>query len=317
MNSPPEVSVVVPCYNEEQVLRQTIGRLEAVCRTAAKTHEIILVDDGSTDDTWSIIQEAAADRNVRGLRLSRNFGHQAALTAGLRAARGAEVFIIDADLQDPPELLPDMRSRLGEGYNVVYGQRLSRAGETWFKLATAGLFYRLLSFLSDVEIPKNTGDFRLMDRRAVDALLALPESNRFIRGMVAWIGFRQSALGYHRQERAAGTTKYSVRRMLRFSLDAITSFSVRPLRLAGVVGIAMLGVGAAIGAWVIVNWSIGATIRGWASVMMLVLFIGGFQVLLLGVIGEYVGRLFIESKARPLYFIKDDTRETTREVPTD
>ena len=308
MNSPPEVSVVVPCYNEEQVLARMIARLQAVCRDVCQVHEIILVDDGSADGTWPIIQRAAAsDPRVRGLKLSRNFGHQAALTAGLRAARGAEIFIIDADLQDPPELLATMHARLAEGYNVVYGQRLSRKGETWFKLATAHCFYRLLSFLSDVEIPENTGDFRLMDRRAVDALLALPESNRFIRGMVSWIGFRQLAVGYHRQERAAGATKYSLGRMIRFSLDAITSSSVRPLRLAALVGAAMLLVAFLIGVWVLFNWAIGGTIHGWSSIMMIILVIGGFQILLLGVIGEYIGRLFIESKGRPLYFIHEET----------
>lgn len=311
MKSSVAVSVVVPCYNEADVLAQTVTRLQAVCRNERVAYEIILVDDGSSDCTWEIIQDLAhAEATIVGLRLSRNFGHQAALTAGLRRSIGEQVFIIDADLQDPPELLGPMRTAMAEGHDVVYGQRLSREGETWFKLTSAHLFYKLLSFLSDIRIPENTGDFRLLSRRATDAFLALPETNRFIRGMVCWIGFSQKAFGYHRQKRAAGSTKYNLSKMAHFSLDAITSFSIRPLRLAALVGAGLLFASALIGLWVLYFWYTGGTIHGWASLMMVILLIGGVQIFLLGVIGEYIGRLFVEAKSRPLYFIRETTDST-------
>ena len=229
----PIISIVVPCFNEEEILPQTLSRVHAAGQTTGLSYEILLVDDGSADRTWEIIAaQAQHDARVRGVRLSRNFGHQMALTAGLERARGSEVLVIDADLQDPPELLGVMLAKRAEGFDVVYGQRRSRAGETWFKLVTAKLFYRLIGYLAEVSIPPDTGDFRLMSRRAVDAFLLLPETSRFIRGMVAWIGYAQVAVPYDRQARTAGKTKYSLGRMLRFSADAVTGFSIKPLRAA-------------------------------------------------------------------------------------
>lgn len=308
MSDSPSISVVVPCFNEEDVLGATLTRLRAVLDAVGESYEVVLVDDGSRDRTWALIDTAAhSDCRVRGLRLSRNFGHQAALTAGLARARGQQILIIDADLQDPPELLPAMRAKMAEGYDVVYGQRASREGETWFKLATANLFYRLIGALSDLPIPRNTGDFRLMNRKAMDALLTLGESSRFIRGMVTWVGFRQYALPYARAARAAGTTKYGLGRMVQFAVDAITSFSIRPLRLAILASGGLCLAACALAIWALATWFVGGTIRGWTSLMGVVLFVGAIQTMILGVVGEYIGRIFIEVKGRPLYIVAEDT----------
>ena len=304
----PAISIVAPCFNEEEVLPRTLPRLHAAGQATGSTYEIVLVDDGSHDRTWEIITAAAArDPRVRGVRLSRNFGHQMALTAGLERARGADVLIIDADLQDPPELLGRMLEKRREGFDIVYGQRQSRAGETWFKRVTAGMFYRLIGYLSEVPIPADTGDFRLMSRRAVDAFLQLPESTRFIRGMVAWIGYPQVAVLYDREARAAGTTKYSLGKMVRFSADALTGFSIKPLRVATFASAALFGAAFALTVWAVVVWLLNGTVRGWASLIVTILVVGGVQTLILGIIGEYIGRLFIEMKRRPLYLVRDDT----------
>jgi len=304
----PAISIVVPCYNEEAVLPQALARLEAAAAATGRSYELLLVDDGSTDRTWDVITaRSGPDARIRGIRLSRNFGHQMALTAGLERARGADVLIIDADLQDPPELLGPMLAKRAEGFDIVYGQRRSRAGETWFKLATAKLFYRFIGFLAEVRIPPDTGDFRLMSRRAVDAFLRLPETSRFIRGMVAWLGYPQAAVPYDRAARAAGATKYSLAKMLRFSADAVTGFSIKPLRVATLASLALLGAALAITVWALITWFCHGTVRGWTSLIVTVLLVGGAQTFVLGIIGEYIGRLFIEAKHRPLYLVRDDT----------
>ena len=304
----PIISIVVPCFNEEEILPQALNRLHAAGQATGRSYEILLVDDGSADRTWEIIAaQAQHDARVRGVRLSRNFGHQMALTAGLERARGSDVLVIDADLQDPPELLGVMLAKRAEGFDVVYGQRRSRAGETWFKLVTAKLFYRLIGYLAEVSIPPDTGDFRLMSRRAVDAFLLLPETSRFIRGMVAWIGYAQVAVPYDRQARTAGKTKYSLGRMLRFSVDAVTGFSIKPLRAASLASAGLLGAAFLITLWALITWLGHGTVRGWTSLIVTILLVGGVQTLILGIIGEYIGRLFLEVKRRPLYLIRNDT----------
>jgi dolichol-phosphate mannosyltransferase len=313
MTDAPVLSIVVPCFNEEEILLRTLARLHGAAQATGLAYEIVLVDDGSSDGTWSVVTEAAGhDPRVRGVRLSRNFGHQMALTAGLERVRGAEILIIDADLQDPPELLGLMLARRQEGFDIVYGQRRSRAGETWFKRATARLFYRLIGYLSEVPIPPDTGDFRLMSRRTVDAFLQLPESSRFIRGMVAWIGYPQVAVLYDREARAAGRTKYSLGKMVRFSADAVTGFSIKPLRVASLASAGLLGTAFALTVWAVVVWLLHGTVRGWASLIVTILVVGGVQTLILGIIGEYIGRLFIEMKRRPLYLVRDDTATDRR-----
>ncbi|HTB81623.1 MAG TPA: glycosyltransferase family 2 protein [Opitutaceae bacterium] len=308
MTDAPSLSIVVPCYNEESILAQTMARLHASAQATGRSYEIVAVDDGSLDRTWEIIAaEARRDPRLHGIRFSRNFGHQMALTAGLKRSRGSEVLIIDADLQDPPELLAPMLAKRAEGFDIVYGQRRSRAGETWFKLATAKIFYRLIGFLAEVSIPPDTGDFRLMSRRAVDAFLLLPETSRFVRGMVAWIGYPQVAVPYDRAARTAGTTKYSLTKMLRFAADGVTGFSIKPLRLASLISAGLFGTASLITLWAVITWLYHGTVRGWTSLIVTVLFIGGVQTLILGIIGEYIGRLFLEVKHRPLYLVREDT----------
>ena len=240
-----------------------------------------------------------------GVNLSRNHGHQLALTAGLSVARGERILILDADLQDPPELLPQMMRALDEGADVAYGQRTLRVGETVFKRTTAAVFYRLLRRLTDVQIPSDTGDFRLMSRRVLELLKAMPESHRFLRGMVSWVGFRQVAVPYQRELRVTGSSSYPLRKMLRLAFDAITGFSTRPLRLASLLGLAFGALGALGVVITIVAWAMGVTVPGWASVVVILLTLGGIQLAVLGIIGEYLGRLYIEVKRRPLFIIDE------------
>jgi glycosyltransferase involved in cell wall biosynthesis len=304
----PLLSVAVPCFNEAEVLWATHGRLVGVLSHIPDTDfEIIYIDDGSTDATPEVLGEIRSlDPRVRTLRLSRNFGHQTAVSAGLEHASGDAVVLIDADLQDPPEIIPEMLAQWLEGYQVVYGVRTDREGERWFKLATAKVFYRVLDWLSDTEIPVDTGDFRLMDRSIVDVLRAMPERDRFVRGMVAWAGFRQIAVPYHRAPRFAGTSKYPFLKMVRFALDGLTSFSRAPLRLATWMGFAVSAIAIAAMVYALVlglftsNW-----VSGWPAVFMAVLFVGGAQLLSLGIIGEYIGRIYGEAKRRPLYLIEE------------
>jgi len=302
-----DLSVVVPVYNEEAGLDALLARTLPVCEAEfGANFEIILVDDGSSDRSWAIIAgHADASPNIVGVKLSRNYGHQLALTAGLKLARGDYVFVLDADLQDPPELLPQMLAKAREGYDVVYGQRIARAGETVFKRATANLFYRLLSAMVDVSIPRDTGDFRLMTRRVVAHFNAMPERFRFVRGMVGWLGFKQIAVHYQRDARFAGETHYPLRKMLRFATDAITSFSTIPLRFASLLGMGFGVAGLLALVWVGVSWLSGGTVHGWTSLAALILILGSMQLLMLGIFGEYLGRMYMESKQRPLYLVDE------------
>lgn len=303
----PRLSVVVPCYNEETVLPELRRRLETACqRAVGDAYELILVNDGSKDNTWPLLTAMSAEsRHIVGVNLSRNMGHQLALTAGLSLTRGDRVLIIDADLQDPPELLSEMMASMDRGADVVYGQRVERDGEGPFKRATAFVFYRILSALSEVEIPKDTGDFRLMDRKVVDALRGMPEQHRFIRGMVAWLGFNQVPIQYSREARFAGATKYPFRKMARFAADAITGFSISPLRISSVLALVCFLMTGVLAAYVLYAWFALSTVRGWSSILLLFLLFTGVQLLVLGVIGEYVGRMYIESKHRPLFIVSE------------
>ena len=302
------LSIVVPCFDEEACLPVLHQRLTAAARGAAgEDYEIVLINDGSRDGSWRIMEQlAAVDRHLLAINLSRNHGHQLALTAGLDLCRGDNVLIIDADLQDPPELLGEMIATMErEGADVVYGVRKSRAGETAFKRATAHGFYRLLSRATEVEIPVDTGDFRLMSRRALDALLAMPEQSRFIRGMVAWIGFKQVPLPYDRKERLAGETKYPLRKMIRFALDALTSFSSAPLKLASHAGFLLSAGSVLIVGYILIGWLSGRSVPGWTSLMLVVVALGAIQMFVLALMGEYLGRLYNEAKRRPLYIIQE------------
>jgi glycosyltransferase involved in cell wall biosynthesis len=316
----PSLSIVAPCYNEMAVLSEFHRRASAVARSIlGSDYELILVDDGSRDETWPIIEElAAGDPRVLGVRLFRNHGHQAAASAGLAVTRGARVMLIDTDLQDPPELLGEMMRLMDRGADVVYGQRRSRAAETMFKRASAKAFYRLLSRLTAVEIPRDTGDFRLMTRRVVDALCAMPERQRFIRGMVAWVGGRQVPLLYDREPRFAGVSKYPLSKMIRFALDAITSFSAVPLRLASYAGLAAAALAMVLLLFTLWQWASGHTVTGWSSIMTAIVMFGALQLIFLGVLGEYIGRLFQEVKARPLFLIDEIvSSESVYAVPAD
>ena len=303
MSSTPTVSVVVPVFNEAEVLDVLHRRLTETLERSGESFELVLVDDGSRDGSWERMERlAAADRRVVLVRLSRNFGHQMAITAGVDAARGQAVALIDADLQDPPEVLLEMIARWREGFDVVYGRRTRRRGETWFKRASAAGFYRVIRRLTSVDIPADTGDFRLMSRRVVDVLKQFQERNRFVRGMVAWIGWRQTAVAYERAERHAGETKYPLRKMMRFAGDAIVSFSFAPLRLATGLGLLVSTLSFAYAVYAVLARLLGwGVVHGWASLMVAVLFLGGVQLVSLGIIGEYVGRVYDEVKRRPLY----------------
>jgi polyisoprenyl-phosphate glycosyltransferase len=306
----PKLSVVSPCYNEEGSLAELHRRLTKVCREEmGEDYEIVLVDDGSSDRTRSLLGELCRlDPHIVGVVLSRNHGHQLALSAGLQICRGQRILIIDADLQDPPELLRDMMRLMDDGADVVYGQRRERRGEPPFKRFSAIFFYRLLNSLVDIKIPVDTGDFRLMSRRALDELNRMPEQHRFIRGMVSWIGFRQVPLLYERHERFAGETKYPFKKMLRFAFDAISGFSIVPLRIATYLGFICAIVGLLFFAYTVYSYLSGIALQGWTTLMTVVLILGSGQLLVLGVIGEYLGRLYMQSKSRPLFIIEEILR---------
>jgi dolichol-phosphate mannosyltransferase len=315
-----KLSIVAPCYNEAEGLSEFCRRAKAAAEAVAGgSFEIILVDDGSSDNTWGVISGLAADiPQVLGVKLLRNHGHQLAATSGLAVARGERVLLIDADLQDPPELLAEMMAIMDQGADVVYGQRSERKGETKFKLITASVFYRLLTRLTSISIPQDTGDFRLMKARIVHILLNMPERHRFIRGMVSWIGGRQVALRYTRDARYAGATKYPLRKMIRFAIDAITSFSIIPLRVSAWMGLisAVFAVGLLI--YTLVQWFEGNVITGWSSIMAAVSALSAIQLIALGTLGEYVGRLVQEHKRRPMFMIDCVVQgEVTSELPDD
>jgi dolichol-phosphate mannosyltransferase len=306
----PLLSVVIPCYNEEEVIHETIKRLKAFCaKLNGLDVELIFVDDGSRDRTRTLLKDyAQRDPRIKVIGFARNFGHQIAVTAGIDAAAGDAVVLIDADLQDPPEVVHEMIVKWREGYDVVYGTRTERAGESRFKLATARGFYRLLNKLSNVPIPLDTGDFRLMSRSVVDTLRAMPERDRFVRGMVSWVGFKQTALPYKRAIRFAGESKYPLRKMLRFATDGILSFSTKPLQMS--VGLGMLSAMLAMGGIGYALWLRLFTnmwVEGWTALMIAVLFMGGVQLISVGILGEYIGRIYNEVKQRPLYVVQEYT----------
>jgi len=312
------LSIVVPCYNEQECLAELHQRLTESAREAVgEDYELVLVNDGSNDRTWHMMRELAAkDPRLVAINLSRNHGHQLALTAGLDLCKGERILIIDADLQDPPELLGDMLETMRrEDADVVYGVRSSRVGETRFKRTTAHAFYRMLARATDVDIPVDAGDFRLMSRRALDALLAMPEQARFIRGMVAWIGFRQAPFAYKRDQRFAGETKYPLRKMVRFALDALTGFSSAPLKLASHAGLWLAAGSVLIVAYILFGWLSGRTVPGWTSLMLVVVVLGAVQMLVLGLMGEYIGRLYSQAKQRPLYIVQEIAGKTQPEAP--
>lgn len=304
----PMLSVIVPCFNEAEVIEHTHQRLMGALENVTPDFEIIYVDDGSRDRTAELLHEIqAVSPRAKIIRLSRNFGHQIAVSAGVEYARGRAVVLIDADLQDPPEVIAQMVDKWREGYHVVYGQRAERSGETKFKLWTARAFYRLINRLSEVPIPLDTGDFRLMDRAVVDALLRMRERHRLLRAMTSWVGFRQTAVTYSRAERFAGISKYPLRKMLALAIDGIVSFSAIPLKIVTSVGLAfsalsVLGIIYAVAQrlWTD-NW-----VPGWTLIFIAVMLIGGLQFIFLGVMGEYIGRIYSEAKDRPLYLVMEE-----------
>jgi len=300
------LSIVVPCFNEEAGMQELIRRCtESASAVVGEEYELILVDDGSTDGTWNAIKAAmTVHTNIVGIKLSRNFGHQVALTAGLSAVQGRVVLVIDADLQDPPELLGEMFRTMKEtDADVVYGQRRSRAGDGWFKVYTASLFYRLLERATDILIPVDTGDFRLMSRRVSDLIAMMPERDRFIRGMVASVGFKQVPFPYDRQERYKGSTKYPLLKMIRFATDAFLGFSMVLLRFSSLAAFGLFLALIGVAAYSLYAWLYLEVVPGWTSIMISIIVVSFFQLIALSVIGEYVGRIYMSTKHRPLFII--------------
>lgn len=300
------ISIITPCYNEEEVINETIRRFNSSIKNINKyKFEFIFIDDGSTDKTYEILKKnSLTDKKIKIISFSRNFGHQAALSAGLENCKGDAAIIIDADLQDPPELINDMITKWNKGFKVVYGQRIERKSETIFKKLSAKYFYRILNFLTEVNIPLDTGDFRLIDKSIIDILKTMPENKKFYRGLIAWCGFKQSSIEYSRDKRFAGKTKYPLFKMIQFSLDGILSLSIKPLKIITIIGffIAFLSF---IGISNIIYNKIfhGAMITGWASILVAILFIGGIQLISIGILGEYLGRSYSEIQKRPKYII--------------
>ena len=307
MNTYKSLTVVVAAFNEEAALPLMHRRLAAVFDALPLQARVLYVDDGSRDGTWLAMQRIAEqDRRVSLLRLSRNFGKELALTAGLDLADADAVVVLDADGQDPPELIPAFVDKWREGFDVVYGTRSAREGESWVKRATAAAFYRVINRLSDTSIPADTGDFRLMSRRVVDALKELRESQRFMKGLFAWVGYPQVSIAYQRQSRVAGRTKFNYWRLWNFALEGITGFSTAPLRVATYLGLITAMLAFAYGAWIVGKTLIwGDPVQGWPTMMTVVLFFGGMQLMALGILGEYLGRLYLEAKRRPLYLVQD------------
>lgn len=306
----PKYSIVAPIYNESENLPELFRRVREVMESTGKTWELVLVDDGSTDGSTDLMRELAEeDPRVRPVIFARNFGHQIAVTAGMDYSRGDAVVIIDADLQDPPEVILDLIAKWREGYEVVYAVRAEREGESWFKLLTAATFYRLIQRITDVDIPLDTGDFRLLDRKVVDVMGQMRERHRFLRGMSSWVGFKSVGVEYQRSERFAGETKYPLRKMLKFASDAITSFSYFPLQVATYIGFAAAGFSSlAIPVVIALRLAGSRAFFGQASTLIAVLFLGGVQLISLGILGEYIGRLYDEAKGRPLYVVRDEPK---------
>ncbi|GHT11312.1 glycosyl transferase [Bacteroidia bacterium] len=303
------LSIIVPCYNEEKVIQESYKRLKQVLDTLSNRSEIIFIDDGSVDKTALMLANiAASSPQVKVLSFSRNFGHQKAVTAGINYCTSDLAVIMDADLQDPPELIPRMLLAMqAESANVVYGVRKKRSGENWFKLFTAKIFYRLLNRLSDVKFPVDTGDFRLIDRKVIDQFNHLPEKNKYIRGLMSWMGFKQVPFYYEREARFAGETKYPFRKMLKFAMIGLFYFSKKPLNLATSLGFASIGLGLLYLLWILfcMIFLRGYIVTGWTSTVMLIVFFGGVQLLTIGVLGKYIGNLFDEAKGRPEYIVSE------------
>ncbi|HVZ51105.1 MAG TPA: glycosyltransferase family 2 protein [Pseudolabrys sp.] len=308
MSARPEVhySIVVPVFNEEAVIPLLLKRLDALVDELDAPAEVIVVDDGSRDCSGIVLRARARDdARYRYIGLSRNFGHQIAITAGMDAARGKAVIVMDADLQDPPEVVQEMIARWKEGYDVVYARRVAREGESALKRWTAACFYRLLSRLSSVDIPQDVGDFRLVDRKVLDAFLAMPEQDRFVRGMFAWLGFRQTAVDFRRPARAAGETKYPLWKMLRLAMNAVIGFSDVPLKMAIWAGLVVSGFALCIGLYAIARYLANEVVTGWTSIIVVVSFFSGINLLMSGIMGLYIGRIHAEVKRRPLYVVEE------------
>lgn len=303
----PTLSLVLPIYNEQEVIAELHKRLQEFLEKLAMPAEVLFVDDGSKDRSKALLREVAlGEPRYRILSFARNFGHQTAITAGVDYARGHAVVVMDADLQDPPEVVLEMVAKWREGFDVVYGRRRKREGETWFKLVTARVFYRLFAAMIPIEVPLDTGDFRLMSRSVVVALRQLRETHRFVRGMVAWVGFKQTEVLYDRPGRFAGDTKYPLRKMVRFALDGITSFSILPLRFATYLGMVTIVASIGVVAWALVSkYALHHVVEGWTGIMIVVAVFASVQLLMIGILGEYVGRIYEEVKRRPLYVVGD------------
>ncbi|MEA3319906.1 MAG: glycosyltransferase family 2 protein [Bacillota bacterium] len=316
------ISIVVPMYFEEEVAQECYNRLKGVMDEHYYNYEFIFVNDGSTDRTMEILNSIAAmDSRAKIVNFARNFGHQTAVTAGVEYARGDAIIIIDADLQDPPEVIPSLIEKWREGYEVVYAKRKKRAGETKFKLLTAKYFYKFLNYMADIEIPKDTGDFRLIDRKVADVFTQMTERNRFVRGMFSWIGFKQTFIEYERDERFAGETKYPLRKMLRFASDGIIAFSTKPLKIVMSLGFFSVLVSFGVLAYTILVKLFGQEVEaGWASIMVAITFFSGIQLLGMGIVGEYIARIYDESKNRPIYVVKETVNlgenETIEKIPS-
>ncbi len=302
-----DYSIVIPVYNEEEVIEHTYERLKTVMQSSDGNYELLFINDGSKDKSVDILlQLSEQDKTIKIVDFSRNFGHQIAITAGMDYASGNAIVIIDADLQDPPELILEMIQKWKEGYDVVYAKRTARKGETFFKKQTASAFYKTLRAMTEIDIPIDTGDFRLIDRKVCDQMNNIHEKNRFVRGLVSWVGFKQTAVEYERDERFAGETKYPLKRMLKLSLDGITSFSYKPLKLANYLGASLSLIGFVYMLIVLYQKLFTTTtVTGWSSIIVIQLFFSGITLMMLGVIGEYIGRIYDEAKNRPLYIVKD------------
>ncbi|MDY6814971.1 MAG: glycosyltransferase family 2 protein [Pseudomonadota bacterium] len=310
------LSIVIPVHNEAVVIPTLLNRLALVCRQLATTTELLFVDDGSHDNSVALLLQARRQYpGIRVLQLSRNFGKEAAVTAGLTHANGDAVILMDADLQDPPELIPRMVAEWRRGADVVLMKRRSRAGESWLKRTTASLFYRLINRISDASIPVDTGDFRLMSRRTVDALNRLPERNRYLKGMFAWVGMPTVTLEFDRDPRAAGKTKWNYLKLMHLAMEGITSFSTRPLRLALLLGLLAAGAGGLFGTWEVLRALIfGISTPGYASMIAMITFLSGVQLLCVGLLGEYVGRIYMETKQRPIFIVAEDSEDDAQSI---
>ena len=305
-------SVIIPVYNEEPNIRILFDRLSGVMQQLSSDYELIFVNDGSKDQTWALVKALSVnEKTVKYINLSRNFGHQIAVSAGLDLCSGDRVIIIDADLQDPPELILEMDQKMNDGFEVVYARRKKREGESAMKLLTARLFYRILANIAAIDIPLDTGDFRIMDRKVVDVLRQMPEQNKFLRGQISWIGFRQTFVEYDRSERHGGATGYTYAKMFRFAVDGITSFSDAPLRIASFMGFVVSGVAFMVLLYALYGtFFLKNTVPGWASVIVSVLFLGGIQLISLGLLGEYLSRISANVKKRPLYIVDESNIES-------